>query len=117
MIYIKLIFLFFKILFNINKYKYFLQKEDGIGRSWTLYKRPIFTQKLNMKKENIPETKAHEFIYHAFESLEAKDPETFKKEMFDNIILGIIWYSNIEKKEENNEEQLDSSTSRKDSDL
>ena len=49
-----------------------------------------------MKKKNIPETKAHEFIYHAFESLESKSSEDFKKEMFDNIALGIIWYTSIE---------------------
>jgi len=100
MIYIKIIFLFFKVLFNINKYKYFLNKQDGIGKSWKLYKRPIFQKTINMKKQNIPQTKAHEFIYHAFESLEAKSAETFKQEMFDNIALGIIWYVSIQQQTE-----------------
>lgn len=96
MIYIRIIKLFIKILFSVKDYKYFLEKQDGIGKSWTLYKRPIFQQKINMKKRNIPQTKAHEFIYHAFESLESKSSEEFKKEMFDNIALGIIWYTSIQ---------------------
>jgi len=79
---------------------------DGLGRKWTLYKRPIYTKRHNEKKGNVPETKAHHFIYHAFESLETKAPEDFKKEMLDNIILGIMWYNTCkieEKIEEKNE--------------
>lgn len=96
MIYIKALFVFLKILFSIHKYKDFSDKPDGLGRKWTLYKRPIFGKKLNEKKKKIPETKAHHFIYHAFESLETKSSKDFKKEMLDNLILGIIWYTIIE---------------------
>jgi hypothetical protein len=118
MIYIKVFFLFIKVLFNINKYKYFLEKPDGLGKKWTLYKRPIFQKKRNMKKAQIPETKAHHFIYHAFESLETKSPEDFKKEMFDNIILGIMWYNTVqieekqEEKDEQNHNEVEQETNR-----
>ena len=107
MIYLKTLLLFFKVIFNIHKYKYFLEKPDGIGKKWTLYKRPIFQKRHNQKKANIPESKAHHFIYHAYESLESKTPEQFKKEMLDNIILGIMWYNTVktEEKESENKEK------------
>ena len=107
MTYIKTLFLFIKVILNIHKYKYFLEKPDGLGKKWKLYKRPIFQKRINQKRKNIQETKAHHFIYHAFESLETKSPEDFKKEMFDNIILGIMWYNTVEieeKQEEKNEQ-------------
>lgn len=100
MIYIKTFFLFLRIVFNLHKYRDFLDKPDGLGRKWTLYKRPIFGKRMRDKKAKIPETKAHHFLYHAFESLESKDPKSFKKEMLDNIILGIIWYNVCEVNEE-----------------
>lgn len=118
MTYIRTFFLFIKVILSIHKYKYFLEKPDGLGKKWKLYKRPIFQKKRNMKKANVPETKAHHFIYHAFESLETKTPEDFKKEMFDNIILGIMWYNTVkieEKQEEINEEdhvEVDETTNR-----
>ncbi len=108
MIYLKTLLLFFKVIFNMHKYKYFLEKPDGIGRKWTLYKRPILGKGTRDKRAKIPESKAHHFIYHAYESLESKTPEQFKKEMLDNIILGIMWYNTckteekIEEKNENN---------------
>ena len=106
MLYIKTFGLFLKILLNLHKYKYFIEKPQGTGRKWTLYKRPIFQKIRNQKKGDKPETKADHFIYHAFESLEAKDTLSFKKEMLDNIILGIIWHNTVqieEKIEEKNE--------------
>jgi len=108
MIYIKAIFLLIKVMLNIHKYKDFLDKPNGLGKKWTLYKRPIFQKKKNMKKANIPETKSDYFIYHAFEALETKTSKDFKKEMFDNLILGIIWYTSIQntKKEINKTEKF-----------
>lgn len=109
MLYLKLTLLYIKLIFNIHKYKYFLDKDDGTGRSWTLYKRPIFSQMRNHKKAKIPETKAHHFIYHAFESLESKSTKDFKNEMFDNIALGSIWYiskTNEKIQEKQNAKQL-----------
>ena len=106
MIYIKTLFVFLKILLNIHKYKDFLNKPNGLGKKWTLYKRPIFQKRKNMKKINIPDTKAHHFIYHAFESLETKTSKDFKKEMLDNLILGTIWYTLIQ--DECNNTEMDS---------
>ena len=96
-------------MLNIHKYKDFLDKPDGLGKKWTLYKRPIFQKKKNMKKASIPETKSHYFIYHAFETLETKTSKDFKKEMFDNIILGIIWYNSLKIEEKNENKNQDSS--------
>ena len=113
MIYIKTFFLFLKVIFNIHKYKDFLSKPDGLGKKWKLYSRPIYQKRRNQKKANIPESKAHHFIYHAFESLETKDSQSFKKEMLDNIILGIMWYNTIKteekQKEKNENKEQDSS--------
>lgn len=109
MLYLKLTFLYIKLILNIHKYKYLLDKDDGLGRKWTLYKRPLFSQNRNRKKAKIPETKAHHFIYHAFESLESKSTQEFKNEMFDNIALGSIWYiskTNEKIQEKENEKQL-----------
>lgn len=107
MLYLKTFLLFFKVLFNLHKYKYFLEKPEGTGRKWTLYKRPIFAKSRSQRK--MPETKAHHFIYHAFESLEAKSPKNFKKEMLDNIILGVLWYNTV-KIEENDEDKKQTSS-------
>ena len=107
MLYLKTFLLFFKVLFNLHKYKYFLEKPEGTGRKWTLYKRPIFVKSRNEK--NVPETKAHHFIYHAFESLEAKSPQNFKKEMLDNIILAVLWYNTVKIEEENEDKNKDPS--------
>lgn len=113
MIYIKTLMLFFKVFFNLHKYKYFLEKPEGRGKKWTLYKRPIFQKLRNQKRKTGTETRAQEFIYHAFESLEAKSEESFKKEMFDNIALAIIWYNTTKTKEnesENNEKNTNGQT-------
>lgn len=109
MIYIKLIKLFFNLLINIKNYDHLLEKPDGLGKSWKLYKRPIFAKKISNKKNKVPETKAHYFIYNAFGALESKDQSKFQEKIFDTIAVATIWYINSETKEENNE-QLDSST-------
>jgi len=109
--YINLLKLYYLIFKNINTHSSFLEKPEGRGKSWKLYKRPIFAKKMNNKKAGLKETRAQNFIFHAFESLEAKDAQTFKKEMFDNIILGIIWYLNTDEQKEENEQHLESDSS------
>lgn len=109
--YINLLKLYYLIFKNINNYSEFLQKPEGRGNSWKLYKGPILAKRVNNKMAGLEETRAQNFIFHAFESLEAKDTETFKKEMFDNIILGIIWYLNTDEQKEENEQYLESDSS------
>ena len=105
LIYIKVVLLFFKVILNLHKYKDFTDKPDGLGKKWTLYKRPIFGKKIRDKKTGIPNTRAHHFIYHAYEALETKENGAFKKEILDSIILGSIWYATVEKREEKIEDK------------
>ena len=92
-VYLNLIYLFFKIIKNIHKYKSFLLRKSKHGKpaNRVLGKTIQGRYMQEIKKASIM-SKEDLFIYLFFEALKEEDEKLFKEELETSVILLALWH-------------------------